>query len=207
MATEDDELAELVLRFAKPRLQTELIRAQERTALLERGEALVLPLIAELQKAKKQGEFLQARRVAELLAEFGDPRAVPSLLDFFFWDVGPVRVEPLRTTVPRLAQRQDAASRDALIMLFKEVRFSHSELAVFVAKALVHMAEQNPTQELAVLLPLMHSGFLAPSAPLEFGPLRRRLKAALKLMNLPLPASSPSAIESLPLPAEKEVHE
>ena len=213
--TEDEEIVELIqdyLNYHRPLPDytspgnMAAARSTARERLLNRGEAAVLPLIEALRAAKKAGMFLQAQRLAEVMAETGDPRAALALQMLLPGNLNYMTTEPLRVLIANLAQQGDATAIMALVKLLQDLRFVHSERAIFVAQTLVGMAERNPVQELAAALNYLHCGLIAPAAPLEFAPLRRRLKAALNLTNLPLAAAAPPSSENLPLPADEESH-
>ena len=208
----DEELTGLIQRYARPHQQDEQKARQERELLLQLGATAVPPLIRALDESRKNGAQLQAMRLAVLLAEVGDPRAVGALVEHFRWDSGfetNQTGQPLRVLISQLAQRRDASSIAALVELLRQLRFVHSELAILVATTLVELAKKKPVQELAAALPWLHSGFREPRAPLAFDFLRRQLKAFLSLTNLPLAAAAPQTTENLPRPAsaEKETHE
>ena len=76
--------------------------------------------------------------------------------------------------------------------------------ALVAARALVQLAEKEPTRELLPALEALRSGLANANAPLEFIPIHLRLARALKnLNNLPIPASAPELPrESLPIPVE-----
>ena len=146
-------------------------------------------------------------RLADLLAEFGDPRAAPALIHLAQIGTEFTFENPLLGLIKSLEWQGDAACIAALVEILKAFRFARPRIAILVAEALIRLAERDPIQEIVAALPYLQSGFLVPAAPLEFGPLRRQLKAALKLTNLPRAASAPQTAENLPLPAEKETHE
>ena len=173
----DEELASLIQRYARPHQQDEHKARQEREQLLQLGATVVPPLIRALDESRKNGAQLQAMRLAVLLAEVGDPRAVGALVEHFRWDSGfeaSRTGQPLRVLLSQLAQRRDAPSIAALVELLRQLRF-------------------------------VHSGFREPRAPLEFDFLRRQLKAFLSLTNLPLAAAAPQTTENLPRPASAEI--
>jgi hypothetical protein len=209
MAESHAELKEVVRKYQEgigPQTRDEY-----RTLIVQQYAELAVPVVldaydeATLRTHPVRMELLL--NLAALLVELGDPRAVPTLINLAEIGTEPTFVNPLLGLIKSLERRGDAACIAALVEILKAFRFARPRIAVLVAEVLIRMAEREPLQELAVALPYLHSGFLAPAAPLEFGPLRRRLKAALKLTNLPLTASSPQTVENLPLPAEKETHE
>lgn len=76
----------------------------------------------------------------------------------------------------------------------------HPTYAVWVATALVQLAERDPRPELRAALPMLT---LHPYLPVEFVALRLRLKEALARKNLPIPAEAPPrTVEALPIPVE-----
>ncbi|WP_309714588.1 hypothetical protein [Armatimonas sp.] len=209
MAESHAELKELVRKYQEgigPQTRDEY-----RTLIVQQYAELAVPVVldaydeATLQTHPVRMELLL--NLAALLVELGDPRAVPTLINLAQIGTEPTFVNPLLGLIKSLERRGDAACIAALVEILKEFRFARPRIAVLVAEVLARMAERDPLQEIAAALPYLQSGFLAPAAPLEFGPLRRQLKAALKLTNLPLTASSPQMVENLPLPAEKETHE
>ena len=76
--------------------------------------------------------------------------------------------------------------------------------ALAAARALVQLAENQPTRELLPALEALRSGLANANAPLEFIPIRRRLMRALKhLNNLPIPSVAPEmSVVDLPIPVE-----
>lgn len=75
--------------------------------------------------------------------------------------------------------------------------------AIVAARAIVRLAEENPTPELITALEALRTGLLNPNAPMAFLPVRLRLARLLKrLRNLPIPAGAPmTTSQELPLPA------
>jgi hypothetical protein len=143
-----------------------------------------------------------------LLVEFKDSRSLWFLL----------RVTQERYAVHGLfhdalnaiARRGSPEDVVALLDLLRHVkpRWKDGELiwdvqttyAVWIATAVVQLAERDPRPELRAALPMLT---LHPFLPVEFVGLHRRLKAALARETLPIPASaSPSAVKSLPIPVE-----
>jgi hypothetical protein len=77
--------------------------------------------------------------------------------------------------------------------------------ALTAARALVQLAETQPTRELLPALEALRSGLANANAPLEFIPIRLRLARALKhLNNLPIPANPPQPTHDLPIPTQSE---
>jgi hypothetical protein len=184
----------------------------ERSAgfLLREHGAEAVPLVLEAFEVVRGGmgmkqahlHFEAVVRLANLLAELGDARATAALIYLALVGDEFVFENPLRLFIPKLVRQADATSLAALVEILRRFRYSRPRMALLVAEQLVKMAEQNPVQELAAALPLLRCGLLDPAAPLEFSPLRKRLKAALHLTNLPLAASAPTSAENLPLPSE-----
>ena len=90
---------------------------------------------------------------------------------------------------------------------YQEADYTYGYLdraALTAARALVQLAEKEPTRELLPALEALRSGLANANAPLEFIPIRLRLARALKhLNNLPIPAAAPELPrENLPLPAK-----
>ena len=205
MAESHAELKELVRKYQEgigPQTRDEY-----RTLIVQQYAELATPIVLNAYDAILQARPIRMEpllNLAALLVELGDPRAVPTLINLAQIGTEPTFVNPLLGLIKSLERRGDAACIAALVEILKEFRFARPRIAVLVAEVLIRMAEGEPLQELAAALPYLHSGFLAPAAPLEFGSLRRRLKAALKLTSLPLAASSPQTVENLPLPASNE---
>ena len=76
-----------------------------------------------------------------------------------------------------------------------------SDEAVWVAQALVRIAERYPQPELRAVLPLLAYTL---SSPFEFIGLRKRLKTALGTDSLPIPATVAQTMGDLPLPSSNE---
>jgi hypothetical protein len=170
----------------------------------------------EMTKAKKATfvapvvSYRKLLRLAELLAEFNDPRSLWPLL----------QVSQLTSVVNRqgsdylgnvldvMARRAEPEDIQALIF---ELMRAHPQWKIVsgsevmaqdimdVAKALIHVAERDPKPELRAALP-----FLKPSlqTPVSFIALHRRLKAALGEKNLPIPAIPLQATQDFPIPTE-----
>lgn len=77
--------------------------------------------------------------------------------------------------------------------------------ALEAARALLRLAEAQPSRELFVVLETLQRQATSANAPLEFIPIRFRLARALrKINNLPIPASPPQPTRDLPIPIEKK---
>ena len=214
MAENDAELKELVRRYQEG-IGPETGGKSAGYHLRELGDAAV-PAILEAYKAAREGSQKQRGyvfslrplvRLADLLGQIGDPRGGSVLIDLAQIGDESSFDNPLRFLIPKLERRGDAASIAALVEVLRRFRFASArsrQPAILAAEALVRLAERNPVQELAAALPYLHSGLRAPAAPMEFSALRKRLKAALPLTNLPLAATAPQTTQNLPLPAEKE---
>lgn len=210
MAENDAELKELVRRYREG-IGPETGEKSAGYHLRELGERAV-PAILEAYRAA-QGELGKQRgyvlslsplaRLADLLSQIGDPRATAVLIELARIGDEFVLENPLLFFIPKLERRGDTVAIAALVDILKAFRHARPKLTILVAQTLIRMAERNPVQELAAALPLLHSGILAPAAPLELGALRRRLKTTLNLSNLPLVAA-PQTTQNLPLPADKE---
>jgi hypothetical protein len=205
MAESHAELKELVRKYQEgigPQTRDEY-----RTLIVQQYAELATPIVLNAYDTILQIRPVRMEPLLDLvvlLIELGDPRATPTLIHLAQIGTEPIFVNPLLGLIKSLERRGDAACIAALVEILKEFRFARPQIAIFAVAALVRLAEQEPLQEMAAALPYLHSGFLAPRAPFEFGPLRKRLKAALKLSNLPLVASAPPATENLPRPADKE---
>ena len=205
MAESQVELKELVRKYQEgigPQTRDEY-----RTLIMQQYAELAVPVVLDAYDAILQARPIRMEpllNLAALLVELGDPRAVPTLIHLAQIGTEPTFENPLLGLIRKLEWRGDAVCIAALVEILKEFRFARPRIAIIVADALIRLAEREPLQEIAAALPYLHSGFLAPAAPLEFGSLRRQLKAALKLTNLPLAASSPQTVENLPLPASNE---
>jgi hypothetical protein len=174
--------------------------------LLARGKVAVPIVLEAFHTApwdiRSQGKH-SILRLADLLAEFGDPRATSALIHLAQIGTEFTFERSLLLLIPKLERRGDAACIAALVEILKEFRFARPRIALLVAEELVALAERNPVQELAAALPLLRCGLFDPAAPLEFGPLRKRLKTALNLTSFPLVSSAPKSVENLPLPTEQ----
>ncbi|WP_309721808.1 hypothetical protein [Armatimonas sp.] len=139
-------------------------------------------------------------RLSELLADLEDVRALPTLVR-----VSVAFDEPLLRLVESLRQQDARAVTEALVEALKTLRTSHQpKCAVAVGRALLEIAERNPSLEFRAVLSLLKPGF---GVPIEFFGLHRRLKALLADGNLPIPTDAPKAMQSLPIASDKnEAH-
>lgn len=186
---------------------------QNLLALGERAVPSLLETLAEgsidapLHAEKYSHETLLAGM--RLLVEFSSPRSLWFLLRVtqeryavhgLFYD-----------TLNAIARRGSPEDIVALLDLLRHAkpRWKEGELiwdvqttyAVWIATALVQLAERDPRPELRAALPLLT---LHPFLPVEFVGLHRRLKAALASESLPIPAgASLSTGEGLPIPVER----
>ena len=136
-------------------------------------------------------------RLSELLADLEDVQALPTLVC-----VSMAFDEPLLRLVEALRQKDEGAVTEALVKALKTLRTSRQpKCAVAVGRALLEIAERNPSREFRAVLPLLKPSF---GVPLEFIGLHRRLKALLSAHSLPIPSGAASATEDLPIPSESE---
>ncbi len=172
-----------------------------------RGKSAVSVLITaieeELARTPLHTEAIQ--RLAALLSDFSDSRSVPVLVHVA------VRVSyplPLDRVVLALEERLESADCLALVQLLTMLLEGPKPLVATtpflsplpVAQLLVQCAERTPRREFRAALPLLHYKI---TAPLEFIGLQRRLRAALSVDNLPIPAVANQATEDLPIPANQ----
>ena len=134
-----------------------------------------------------------ALRLAELLADLEDHRALPLLLQ-----LAPALDEPALRLINALATQDQPEVRDTLLSALTTLRthrpFPRSGLAS--ARALLEIAERNPSPELRAALPLLKPGL---GAPLEFLGLHHRLKVLLSQGNLPIPTEAQQTTQDLPI--------
>ena len=138
-------------------------------------------------------------RLAELLADLGDCRALRELVR-----LGPALDEPLLRLVESLRTQDTPEVREALLAALQTLRREKplSRSALAIARIIVALAEHNPAPELRAAVPLLEPSF---GIPLEFFRLQRRLKTLLASHNLPIPTEAPHPTQDLPIPmAERD---
>ena len=184
--------------------------------LAEGGEVVSLVIeVLEVELNKADGDvygvsYQNLLRLAELLAQLEDPRSLAWLL----------RVSRQTSehkfyskTLKTLEKRGSVEDIQALIALMQcttlrwvglpfKMKLQSHEFSQ-IAKALVRIAERDPQPELRAALPLLAYTL---SAPIEFIGLHRRLRSALRVENLPIPAVADQGMEDLPIPAFNKEH-
>jgi hypothetical protein len=178
-------------------LEVEMTKAKQGT--------LVVPVVS----------YKNLLRLAELLAEFNDPRSLWPLLQVSQLTsiVNRQGSDYLGNVLEVMARRAETEDIQALIFELMRARpqwkiISSSEVMAQditdVAKALIRVAERDPKPELRAALP-----FLKPSlqTPVSFIALHRRLKAALASASLSIPVTVSQRTEGLPIPVEEVAFE
>jgi hypothetical protein len=173
-----------------------------RDAVLTEGKEAVLLLIEVLEAEirKSQGSLVvsykKMLRLADVLADTGDARGLVVLTHIAGLSNSD---KAQRELLQNMESRTTSADRAALLATLKE--FPNN---IAVAETLVLIAERDPHLELRAALPLLRAGLGNPYAPLEFIGLRKRLKAVLVNLALPIPATVSQMAENLPIPSERE---
>ena len=174
-----------------------------RDAILSEGSHAVLLLVEvlqmEIQKSQESMIVISYKkmiRLADVLAEIGDPRGLEVLTHVAGLSNSDRSIKQL---LRYIQNRASSADRTALLATLKE--FPNN---IAVAETIVQIAERDPHPELRDALRLLRAGLVNPYAPLEFIGLRKRLKAALANQELPIPADASHTTEDLPIPSENE---
>jgi hypothetical protein len=138
------------------------------------------------------------QRLTEVLADLADIRALSALLAVVR-SIASVEPSVLRLIVA-LGTQEDPEVAAGLIAALRLLQTGPRQprCAVALGRAVVELAERAPSEALREALPLLHSRL---GAPLELYLLHQRLKALLPKRTLPRPASAPTAMEDLPIPA------
>jgi hypothetical protein len=184
-------------------------RSEAFDVLISQGAAIVPWLGDELVK-KREGDREAGQpgrdtlHLAALLVELGDPRSL-----VLIFNVGDLALlgQLLETLVQRAAPEDIQVLMSALeqsaprwqsgVLLLR----ARNEERVLLAESLVKIAEQTHDRACGRALPLLRYHLLAPR---EFLGLHKRLKAALKDENLPIPTTTAQRTEDLPIPSEGE---
>lgn len=156
---------------------------------IETDIALILARIEALEWNTRLPETRAALKryeeQARALCQEPHPHSVPCL----------IAIAKRSRQIRRQFVENDTAGRNDLAYKY----IDHA--ARFAASALVYLAETEPSRELLPALDALQTGISAPSAPLEFIPIRLRLVRALKkLNNLPIPAIPSEQESNLPIP-------
>jgi hypothetical protein len=135
-------------------------------------------------------------RLAELLADLSDCRALPALMR-----LAPTFDKPFLQLVEALEDQDTPGVRDALLEALKTLRQQRQmSFALRVARALLELVESNPDPAFRAALPLLAPGF---GVPLEFFVIRYRFKTLLASHNLPIPTDAPALRQDFPIPTDE----
>ncbi len=187
-----------------------------RKRLLSLGAKAVGPLIEGIERRRSEASenlmySSQARRLADLLAEFHDTRSLVPILQVGYMPGNRERGTLFRQVVAHFAERGTLADACALTDLLRQSlpRWTQGALLIALdppdrlalAQGLVQIARRVLYKELHDAVPLMSYNL---GESLELIRLRRELKKLLRTNAFPIPATPLQATQDLPIPVEEK---